>query len=305
LWLPLCFLPACGRASGLRLWSIQANFSVERMAGPAWFLPIRELRRRQPLLTLALGANVVILLRAVIFDFFGTLVPNFTQSAHKDMLRQMACITGAPIERFVEGWLATFNQRATGIFPTTRSNIEAVCRGLDVAPEDYQYEAAIRLRCEFEKAQAVPRPAAISTLQAVRSLGLKTCLISDCSAELPQIWHETPFAPFFDSAVFSCCVKMRKPNREIYFEACRQLEVEPAQCLYVGDGGSRELSGASQAGMSAILLASPEEQDNADTHRIDAEVWTGRKISELEELLAILEQSTSEPTARRFADNSP
>jgi putative hydrolase of the HAD superfamily len=224
--------------------------------------------------------------KAVIFDFFGTLVPNFTHSAHKEMLRQMACLTGAPVEPFVEGWLATFHQRATGTFPTTRCNIEAVCQGLEIFPQDHQYEAAIRLRSDFEKRQAVPRPTAISTLLAVRCLGLKTCLISDCSIELPEIWDQTPFAPLFDSTVFSCCVKMRKPSQEIYLEACRRLDVQPAHCLYVGDGGSRELSGASEAGMSAILLASPEEQDNADTHRIDAEAWTGPKISDLEELLS-------------------
>jgi putative hydrolase of the HAD superfamily len=230
----------------------------------------------------------MITLRAVVFDFFGTLVPNFTVSGHKDVLRQMARVTGAPVERFVEGWLATFHQRATGAFPTTRSNIEAVCQALNVAPENHQYEAAARLRYDFEKRQVAPRPAAISTLQVVRSFGLKTCLVSDCSPELPQIWPETPFAPLFDSTVFSCCLKIRKPNREIYLEACRRLRVEPPQCLFVGDGGSRELSGATEAGMSAVLLASPEEQSNADIHRVDEEEWTGRKISDLKELLPIL-----------------
>src|SRR5262249_6912929 len=162
----------------------------------------------------------------VIFDFFGTLVPNFPQSAHKDMLRQMACLTGAPVELFVEGWLATFHHRASGIFPTTRANIEAVCRALNVAPDNHQYEAAAQLRLDFERRQTAPRPTAISTLQAVRSLGLKTCVVSDCSTELPQIWHETPFAPLLDSAVFSCCIKIRKPNPEIYLEACRKLALE-------------------------------------------------------------------------------
>ena len=228
-------------------------------------------------------------IQAVVFDFFGTLVPNFTVSGHKDVLRQMARATGAPVEQFVEGWLATFNQRATGAFPTTRSNIEAVCRALDVSPENQQYEAAGQLRYDFEQRQVAPRPTAISTLRALKSLGLKTCLVSDCSPELPQLWPETPFAPLFDSAVFSCCIGIRKPNREIYLEACRRLRVQPSECLFVGDGGSRELSGAAEAGMSAVLLAAPEEQDNLDTHRIDEENWKGPRISDLKELLAIIE----------------
>jgi putative hydrolase of the HAD superfamily len=241
----------------------------------------------------------MIALRAILFDFFGTLVPNFTVSGHKDVLREMARVTGAPVEPFVEGWLATFDQRATGAFPTTRANIEAVCQTLHVAPEDHQYEAAVQLRYDFEKRQIAPRATSISTLQLLRSLGLKTCLVSDCSPELPQIWPETPFAPLFDSAVFSCCVKIRKPNREIYLEACRRLGVQPSECLFVGDGGSRELSGAMEAGMSAILLASPEEQNNADTHRMDEEKWTGRNISDLTQLLSIIQTTASAPPNSR------
>lgn len=208
------------------------------------------------------------------------------------MLGQMACLTGAPVDRFVAGWLATFDQRATGIFPTSQSNIEFVCRSLHVTPTDLQLRAAIQLRYDFEKRHIVPRPGALQTLRAVRSLGLKTGLISDCSSDLPQIWSETPFAPLFDAAVFSCCAKVRKPNSKIYLEACQKLAVEPTCCLYVGDGGSRELTGASEVGMTAVLLAWPEERNNADTHRIGAEDWNGRRISDLEELLHLLDRDS-------------
>ena len=58
--------------------------------------------------------------RAVLFDFFGTLVPNFKLSEHKSLLREMASAVGAPAEPFVERWLgrlrsgqrACFRQRA-------------------------------------------------------------------------------------------------------------------------------------------------------------------------------------------------
>jgi hypothetical protein len=41
--------------------------------------------------------------------------------------------------------------------------------------------------------------------------------------------------------------------------------------------------------MRAILLASPEEQNNGDIHRVDGEQWTGQTISDLDELLKILD----------------
>jgi len=227
--------------------------------------------------------------KAVLFDFFGTLVPNFMLSAHKEVLRQMAGAAGAPAEPFVEHWLATFEERATGVFPSARENIQAVCGLLNVVPRNDQYAAAMRLRLDFEKLHIVPRQSALSTLRAIKSLGLKTCVVSDCSPELPLLWNETPFAPFFDATVFSCDVGIRKPNPQIYLEACRRLEVNAEECFFVGDGGSRELSGATELGMHAVLLATREEQNNADTHRIDGEeAWRGPTICDLKELLPML-----------------
>jgi putative hydrolase of the HAD superfamily len=147
----------------------------------------------------------------------------------------------------------------------------------------------MRLRLDFEKLHIAPRPTALATLRAIKSLGLKTCVVSDCSPELPQLWNETPFAPFFDAAVFSCDVGIRKPNPKIYLEACRRLGVKPEECFFVGDGGSRELSGASQLGMRAVLLAAREEQNHSDTHRIDGEEWRGPTIYDLKELLPLLQ----------------
>jgi len=227
--------------------------------------------------------------RAVLFDFFGTLVPNFKLSEHKALLREMATTVGTPAEPFVERWLATFEERATGVFPTARENIFAVCETLNVTPTEQPCAEAVRLRLAFEKRHIVPRPSAVATLRAVKALGLKTCVVSDCSPELPQIWKETPFASLFDAAVFSCEVGVRKPNPKIYLEACQRLGVEPSECLFVGDGGSGELTGAATVGMRAVLLAVPEEQNNADTHRIDGEEWRGVKIHAFDKLRPLLE----------------
>src|SRR6185437_12551140 len=131
-------------------------------------------------------------------------------------------------------------------------------------------------------------PTALAVLRQLRNYyALKTCVVSDCSPELPQIWKETPFAPMFDAAVFSCEVGVRKPNPKIYLEACGRLGVEPDECLFVGDGGSGELTGAAALGMNAVRLARYGEQNNADIHRIDGEEWQGRTIHGFKEVLIL------------------
>ena len=45
---------------------------------------------------------------------------------------------------------------------------------------------------------------------------------------------------------------MKKPDSCIYREAAKRLCVDPEECIFVGDGGSNELTGAREAGMKAI-----------------------------------------------------
>jgi putative hydrolase of the HAD superfamily len=71
--------------------------------------------------------------------------------------------------------------------------------------------------------------------------------------------------------------------------ACEALSVEPFRCLYVGDGGSHELTGAVQVGMDAVLL-SVEAEGDLDPYRPDAPTWTGPVIGSLSELVEALSQ---------------
>ena len=132
----------------------------------------------------------------------------------------------------------------------------------------------------------VPRPDAAETLSRLKSEGYKIGLISDCSAEVPAIWPDTVLAPLFDVTVFSCEVGIKKPDSRIYRLTTTRLGVEPETCLYVGDGSSRELTGAAQVGMHPVLLNLSE--DNPDAHQIDREEWNGPMISSLSKVPALV-----------------
>jgi putative hydrolase of the HAD superfamily len=76
---------------------------------------------------------------------------------------------------------------------------------------------------------------------------------------------------------------MKKPDPRIYDLVCRQLGVEPDRCLYVGDGSSRELTGAREVGMTPILISVPTDQYFVE--REDASEWTGPVVESLSEVL--------------------
>jgi putative hydrolase of the HAD superfamily len=84
-------------------------------------------------------------------------------------------------------------------------------------------------------------------------------------------------------SILSCDVGMKKPDSGIYLLACERLGVEPGECLFIGDGDSRELTGATNVGMTAVLIRAPD-----DTESGDREDWRGTKISSIAEVFDLL-----------------
>lgn len=110
------------------------------------------------------------------------------------------------------------------------------------------------------------------TLRALKERGFVIGLISDCSSEVPAMWNESPFAALIDAPLFSATEGIKKPDTAIFLRVCERLQVKPSACLYVGDGGSDELVGATAAGMHAVQVR------YGDT---DALKWAGAVVNSL------------------------
>ena len=89
--------------------------------------------------------------------------------------------------------------------------------------------------------------------------------------------------------MFSCKEGVKKPEPQIYTLAAEKLGVDPEDCLYIGDGSSNELTGATAVGMHPVLIIDPEE-DRLGTHRVDFEgdKWKGPIISSLKDILVMI-----------------
>ena len=111
-------------------------------------------------------------------------------------------------------------------------------------------------------------------------------MISDCAPELPEIWNDTPFAPYFDVTVFSCTAGMNKADPRIFQIALEQLAVEPENCLYIADGMRNELANAKKLGMHSVQILVPGEIDDSPIR----EDWQGPSITSLREVLDYLKE---------------
>ena len=211
--------------------------------------------------------------RAVIFDLWQTLVPWPVEGAQR-MYDGLAAHFGAEPDRFKELWLTGRRDRELGpMEPHLRTLAEQLGSESDLA-------AAVGLRRDWTREHLVPRPDAVPTLEELRRRGHLLGMISACTEEVPEIWDETPFRGLFDSTVFSCSVGVSKPDPRIYQLCAEELDVQSADCLFVGDGANDELRGAERAGMTALQLRAPGEGLTEEGER-----WTGRYVERLSDVL--------------------
>lgn len=219
--------------------------------------------------------------QAVIFDFFGTLTVAAGPRERAAAVERVAAELGAPPEEFRSAWWGTWADRATGRLGTPEDTIRTVAAGLGVHPTDAQIAAAVTVRRELEAGFCRLRSDAVPTLSALRDRGVRVGLISDCTHELPEHWPNLPVAEHVQAAVFSVHAGVKKPDPAIYRLATEALAVPAADCLYVGDGGSNELTGAQAAGMTAVKIL----DEGGENHRFETDDWHGAEIANLSVLL--------------------
>ena len=225
---------------------------------------------------------------AVIFDLYGTLVPEFPGAEFYGTVAHMANVLGADTATFRAEWDRTAVARQTGTVGSMQENIRTICTSLELPePTDAQVAEALAPRAEMYRRWFHPRSGALETLRSLRERGLPLGLISMCAPDTPAMWAASPFAGTVDVEVFSCEVGLRKPEAAIYLYACERLGVEPARCLYCGDGSYRELTGASAVGMTAVEIRDPDVDIETKLH-LEGDDWKGARIADLRELLTMV-----------------
>jgi putative hydrolase of the HAD superfamily len=228
---------------------------------------------------------------AVVFDLFGTLVPNYDLRVYADLEQRIAARLGLAPEELRKGWGATATERMSGQYLTLAHAYAVVSRTLMGTADPVACLAAEQMRCAVAATLLVPRAEDLATLAALREAGLRLGLVSNCTPEVPALWRASPLAPLIDAPIFSTEVHLVKPDPSIYRHAAELLDVAPSECLYVGDGEHQELTGAAEVGMTANLLRRAER--DGQMHDPEADAWPGTVITEIPQLRSLLERRLS------------
>jgi putative hydrolase of the HAD superfamily len=213
--------------------------------------------------------------RAVIFDLWETLVDWPVDDA-RQLTRRIAAHTGLDDDAFTRAWDENYRLRETG-------PLAAAYRALGL-PEEH-IDVHVAARHDLARRALRPREGVVETLEELRARGIKLGLISVCSEEVPVLWPETVLAGQFDATTFSAECGVMKPDPEIYLRTADALGVDPSDTLYVGDGANDELRGASDVGMTPVLIAA----NGREPWWPEVRNWQGARIASIPEVLELLE----------------
>ncbi len=189
-------------------------------------------------------------MRAVVFDLWLTLIP-FPPEVRAGAFRRTSEALGFDPDELQPHWKATRAERET---TELSGYLHRLGRQLSAPWTETPIDAAIAARSSshavcFADAFADGREA----IQALRERNITIGLVSNCTSDVRAALVEHEMDQWFDQMILSAEVGVMKPATEIYALAANRLDVDPASCLYVGDGSDSELAGAAKAGMRPVL----------------------------------------------------
>lgn len=149
-------------------------------------------------------------------------------------------------------WLAGERVRYTDAW--FRHYVPAVYRELG-ATEEMTRDLTDRLLIRFrETAKFHLFPETLEVLDAIRSRGLKLCVVSNWSPRLTKHLDALGLSVRFDRVWISAVVGLEKPAPAFFEHGCRELGIRPDEAVHVGDHPVKDVAGARAAGIRAFLI---------------------------------------------------
>jgi len=207
-------------------------------------------------------------IRAVIFDFIGTLANVKNYSLETSKMKLYKGIMEAGFDVGVESFLEAYSQmrekyrviRYQKLIEVTNAVwiSEALNNlGVKTNPEDTRIKTAVNVFFEDYLNSFELRPCVRKLLKKV-STEHKLGLVSNFTYA-PVIYaglRNLGINQFFNAVLVSEDVGWRKPHIKMFEEALRRLGVTMQETVFVGDSPLEDIEGAREAGMKTIFVIS-------------------------------------------------
>jgi HAD superfamily hydrolase (TIGR01509 family) len=207
-------------------------------------------------------------IKAVVFDFIGTLTSVKNYSLEASTLKLYKAIVEAGFTMHEEDFLRAYTRAhekyrliryeefvevTNGVWISDALN----CLGFETSPEDARVKTAVNAFFEDYLSSLELNPCTRPILVRLFKR-YKLGLISNFTYA-PVIYaalRKVGINRFFSAVLVSEDIGWRKPNRKIFQEALCRLGVKADETVYVGDSPVEDIGGATAAGMRTIFVPS-------------------------------------------------
>ncbi|HEX8647841.1 MAG TPA: HAD family hydrolase [Thermoleophilaceae bacterium] len=219
-------------------------------------------------------------IKGVVFDLVDTLAIT-RKGAYERAKHEISDKLGVDHEVFKEAWADSREEASKNHRVTTEERILEVAKklGAKCDPDEAEQLAVHERRLWHD--EVVLKEETRTVLQSLEQRGIAIVLMANGSHLLKDLAERLELTQTF---LLSCIIGTKTPERAFYRRARRVLELEPEQCMYVGDGGDRELEGAKLDGMFAVRLPVEEKPPYNHSESLD---WHAT-VKKLEEVVGLV-----------------
>jgi putative hydrolase of the HAD superfamily len=229
------------------------------------------------------------MVRAVIFDFYGTLArwadgtPSYASIFADHGYTLDASVLNGYFSRYngIEHGEHSVSEEAYEVW--VRSRLRQLTRDGGVEEEDA--EAIVDALRQLDQGPMVAYPEAVATLGALRDAGLMLGVCSNWGWELNAYLDQVGLLALVDSSVTSARAGARKPHPDIYRTSVGLLGVSTDDVVFVGDSWEPDVRGPRRLGMSGVHVWREEERQGFDAPELED---GDRRIGDLSEVLEIV-----------------
>lgn len=187
-------------------------------------------------------------MKAIFFDFWGTLVENGTYSPLKQSMNIMR--VRMPFGEFAEKFEHAF---MTKPFEDQAVMFREVCEALNANPHPIAIEKLIGV---WNKTRLLAQiyPETVETLKALKEKGIKLAIISNApSNNVEPVLERFDIKQYFDDVFLSH--EYGKLKTDGLFElALKKMKLKKTDVISVGDSIETDIKGAEAAGIKAYLI---------------------------------------------------
>jgi putative hydrolase of the HAD superfamily len=189
------------------------------------------------------------LVRACLIDVYDTIL----QSSFLERTQRLIEPLGLDLDDWLPEWEKSREDRDRG----RMSNAAALARvlgALGLEPEPGLVAGLARRDAELLRAEVRLCPDTVPFLTWLRSAGMLTALVSNCTESTRGLLDHLGILPLVDAAVLSCEIGSVKPYPEIYVTALEELGVAAVDAVFIDDQPAFCM-GAQAVGLRAIQIA--------------------------------------------------